>query len=118
MKWTENSRLQDKKTMQNQEKLREAILKKLKMVIDPETGADVVRMRLVEDLSIDSVGLVKYTFRPSSELCPIAIPLSLAIEKAIASVPGVQGQEIRVTGYIHAEELTALLQELELKKKV
>ena len=46
--------------------LKEAILTQLKTVIDPETGADVVRMRLVEDLIIDPDGNVSYTFRPSS----------------------------------------------------
>ena len=33
--------------------LREAILAKLGEVIDPETGVDVMRMRLIEDLQVD-----------------------------------------------------------------
>ena len=39
-------------------------------VIDPETGIDVVRMRLVEDLEVDEAGRVRYRFRPSSPFCP------------------------------------------------
>ncbi|NMC00952.1 MAG: DUF59 domain-containing protein, partial [Chloroflexi bacterium] len=53
--------------------LREQILLKLVEVIDPETGVDVLRMQLVEDLEVDELtGRVSYSFRPSSPLCPLA----------------------------------------------
>jgi metal-sulfur cluster biosynthetic enzyme len=48
--------------------LREAIVEQLKTVIDPETGADVIRMRLVENLVVEVDGQVSYTFHPSSPL--------------------------------------------------
>ena len=89
--------------------LRSDILERLKTVIDPETGADVVHMRLVENLSIDVSGQVTYTFRPSSPLCPIAVFLVQQIKAAVAAVPGVTGQKIEVTGYVAAEELTQLI---------
>ena len=92
--------------------LREAILEKLATVIDPETGVDVVRMRLIEDLDVKEDGRVTYKFRPSSPLCPIAVPLSIMIQNAVASVAGVSGQEMQVVGYIQAAELTALLGEM------
>ena len=92
--------------------LREAILQRLSSVIDPETGVDVVRMRLIEDLEVDEEGVVRYKFRPSSPLCPIAVPLALAIRQAVAEVEGVTGQEIEVVGYLRAAELNALLREL------
>lgn len=84
------------------------IVKRLKGVIDPETGADVMRMRLVEDLIVDK-GAVAYTFRPSSPLCPIAVSLVQEIKGAVSAVPGVQTQKITVTGYVAAEELTNLI---------
>ncbi len=93
------------------EDLHEAILDKLSMVIDPETGIDVVRMRLIEDLTVDENGRVSYKFRPSSPLCPIAVPLSLMIQKAVAEVEGVSGQEFQIVGYLRAEELTRWIQE-------
>lgn len=94
------------------EKLRHAILEKLSTVIDPETGVDVVRMRLIEELTVDEHGGVTYKFRPSSPLCPIAVPLSLMIQNAVASVPGVTKQDMEIVGYIQAEKLTALLREM------
>jgi metal-sulfur cluster biosynthetic enzyme len=89
--------------------LRETILARLQTVIDPETGADVVRMRLVEDLVVDADGAVSYTFHPSSPLCPIAVYLVQQIKSAVATIPGVQAQIIEVTGYVAAEELTKLI---------
>jgi len=92
-----------------QETLKRAIIHQLQQVIDPETGADVWRMRLVEELQVSDTGHVSCRFRPSSPLCPIAVPLAQLIQAAINQVPGVSGQDIQVVGYIHADLLTQLL---------
>jgi metal-sulfur cluster biosynthetic enzyme len=97
--------------MKGSEKTKAAIIKRLSTVIDPETGVDVVRMKLIEDLEVNEDGLVSYKFRPSSPLCPIAIPLSLVIHQAVSEVEGVSGQEFEIVGYLGAAQLTALLQE-------
>jgi metal-sulfur cluster biosynthetic enzyme len=97
--------------MSNSAQLRAAILNRLSTVIDPETGVDVVRMYLVEDLTVDAAGCVSYKFRPSSFLCPLAVSLSLKIKRAIAEVEGVTDQEITVVGYIYAYKLTELLRQ-------
>lgn len=86
-----------------------AITERWKKVIDPETGADGVRMRLVEDLKVDSHGQVSYTFQPSSPLCPIAVYLVQQIKQATAEIPEVAAQKITITGYVAAEELTKLI---------
>ena len=86
-----------------------AVTERLRTVIDPETQVDVVRMRLVEDLMVDTSGHASYTFRPSSPLCPIAVHLAQQIEKAVAEVPGVTSQQITVKDYIAAKHLTALI---------
>jgi metal-sulfur cluster biosynthetic enzyme len=92
--------------------LEQAIVERLRKVIDPETGADVVRMRLIEELKADQVtGRVSYHFRPSSPLCPLAVQLIVSIRDAIAAVPGVEKQQIDVVGYVRADELNALLRE-------
>lgn len=88
------------------------VTERLRQVIDPETGVDVMRMRLIEDLSVDGrTGRVSYKFRPSSPFCPLAVPLALDIRKAVAEVPGVTQQEVEVVGYVGANDLNALLRE-------
>jgi metal-sulfur cluster biosynthetic enzyme len=92
--------------------LHEAILSRLSAVIDPETGVDVVRMRLIQDLQTDAAGQVSYTFRPSSPLCPLAVYLALNIRAAVAEVPGVTQQTIQVVDYVQAQELTELINQM------
>ena len=99
--------------MADRDAVREAILTRLSTVMDPETRVDVVRMRLIEDLVVDEAGVVRYKFRPSSPLCPLAVPLALSIRKAVGQVEGVTGQEIEVVGYVGAAELNAMLRETE-----
>ena len=98
--------------MVENEELHAAILERLSSVIDPETGVDVVHMRLIEDLTVDEHGFVKYKFHPSSPLCPIAVPLSLMIQDAVSDVLGVTGQDMEIIGYKQSEELSKLLREM------
>ena len=91
------------------EKLKELIIARLRLVIDPETRADVVRMRLVENLEVTDSGQVTYIFRPSSPVCPIAVSLAQQIKQAVAQVPRVVSQTITVKGYVAAEQLTMLI---------
>jgi metal-sulfur cluster biosynthetic enzyme len=92
--------------------LKHNVTERLGQVIDPETGVDVMRMRLIEDLEVDGeTGRVRYKFRPSSPLCPLAVHLALDMRRAVAAVQGVTEQEIEVVGYVGADELNALLKE-------
>ena len=90
--------------------LKQSVTERLEQVIDPETGVDVMRMRLIENLQVQAdSGHVRYQFRPSSPLCPLAVHLALSIRDAVAEVPGVREQEIEVVGYVGAAGLNALL---------
>ena len=91
--------------------LRNRVMFKMSQVIDPETGVNVIRMRLIEELKIREDCFVSYKFRPSSPLCPLAVSLSVQIKKAVAEVEGVTGQKITVVGYVGADDLNQLLQE-------
>lgn len=97
--------------------VRARVLDRLREVIDPETGVDVVRMRLIEDLIVDDEGVARYKFRPSSPLCPLAVPLALSVREAVAEVEGVAGQEIEVVGYVRAGELNAMLRGLKQSRR-
>jgi metal-sulfur cluster biosynthetic enzyme len=68
-------------------------------------------MRLIEDLTVNGDGKVSYVFRPSSPLCPIAIPLSHAIQLAVAEVPGVTNLDAQITGFALSVDLTTWLKQ-------
>jgi metal-sulfur cluster biosynthetic enzyme len=89
--------------------LHEALLARLRNVIDPETQVDVVRMRLVENLHVKHDGWVEYTFRPSSPFCPLAVHLASLIHHAISGVPGVKGQKMNIENYVDAGSLMELI---------
>lgn len=92
--------------------IREVIMQKLTKVIDPETGVDVVKMKLIQDLQVDEELKVRYLFRPSSPLCPLAAPLALEIIQTIREVQEISGQSITVVDYIQADELNKTLKDL------
>ena len=93
----------------NPAELEQAVIEKLSEVIDPETGIDVIRMNLVQEIQFDQAGKIYYVFRPSSPLCPIAVPLALGIIDAIKEVPGITGQQITVKDYFQSEQLNEIL---------
>lgn len=100
--------------MRNPEQIHDAVIAALKNVIDPETGADVMRMRLVLDLQIHEDGTAEYVFRPSSPLCPIALTLVTAIIEAVKKTPGVKDQRVTVVDYVGADALNDILRTLPL----
>jgi len=103
--------------MNESKDIRESVINALRNVMDPETGADVVRMGLILDLEIDQNGTASYIFRPSSPLCPIALPLVLEIIEAVKNVDGVTDQKISVIDYVGADELNKILASMPLSKK-
>lgn len=93
--------------------LKEKIVDKLKSVIDPETGVDVVQMDLIKDLKVADDGKVSLKFSPSAAFCPLAYQLAFGIRDAIKEVEGVTGVEVEVINYLHADELNKVLREAE-----
>jgi len=98
------------------ETLYQKVIEALRNVIDPETGADVIRMGLVLDLNIHEDGTAEYIFRPSSPLCPIALSLVLEIIEAIKSVDGIMDQKVSIVDYVGADELNKILASMPLSK--
>jgi len=93
--------------------LLEEIKRSLARVIDPETGMDVMRMKLVRDLKVNEDGSVELIFRPSSVLCPLGFQLGINIKEAVQSVPGVASVQVQVDGFIHADQLRTILAQME-----
>jgi metal-sulfur cluster biosynthetic enzyme len=89
--------------------LKEKVEDALRGVMDPGTHLDVMRMRLIKDLSVDPDGRVHLTFQPSSPVCPMAFQLAYDIQKAVQKTDGVHDVEVKVSGYNRANELMEVL---------
>jgi metal-sulfur cluster biosynthetic enzyme len=93
--------------------LKERVEKALSGVIDPGTKLNIMRMKLVRDLTVDDENTVRLTFQPSSPVCPMAFKLAHEIQKAVQQTEGVKEVELKVAGYTRADELMALLEQTE-----
>ncbi len=77
--------------MNREEKIRE----KLKTIIDPHTGVDIVSMGLIKEIKVNG-GKARITFVPTSPYCPITGFFEEQIRKLAESVQGVKGAEVEV----------------------
>lgn len=89
--------------------LKEIVENKLKEIIDPEVGLDLVTLNTIDNLEVDEEGNVKVVFRPTTPFCPLGIQLALSIKKAIKEINGVKNVEVEVIDYVFAEQANELL---------
>lgn len=78
--------------------MKKDIMDKLREVIDPEVGLNIVDMGLIKDVTIVSEGKVKIkmSLTVPSFLCPLARYLVQNVKVAAESVPGVKEVEVEV----------------------
>ncbi|ASJ13177.1 metal-sulfur cluster assembly factor [Thermococcus thioreducens] len=91
------NREREKKTEENVELNKDVILEKLKEVIDPEIGVDIVNLGLIYELDIrpDNTVYVKMTMTTPG--CPLTMWILRAVEDKILEIPGVKDAEIELT---------------------
>ncbi|MFN3813441.1 MAG: metal-sulfur cluster assembly factor [Aquificaceae bacterium] len=65
--------------------MQEKILDRLRSVIDPHTGMDIVSMGLVKSVKMED-GYVKVVIRPTSPFCPVGGYLLQAVEDVLESM--------------------------------
>ncbi|RLF75956.1 aromatic ring hydroxylase [Thermococci archaeon] len=76
---------------------KELILERLKEVIDPEIGIDVVNLGLIYEVNVreDSTVYVKMTMTTPG--CPLTMWILQAVEQKVLEIPGVKDAEIELT---------------------
>ncbi|MBS3782128.1 MAG: iron-sulfur cluster assembly protein [Candidatus Thermoplasmatota archaeon] len=94
---------------------KEKVVERLKQVMDPETGTDVYSMGLVSDIEAESDS-VSLTFTPTSPFCPMGVQLAVNIKKSLASMEGLEEDDIDITveGHLNSEEINEKLASGEL----
>ena len=75
----------------------EMVLEKLKEVLDPEIGIDVVNLGLIYEVKVrpDNTVYVKMTMTTPG--CPLTMWILRAVEDKILEIPGVKDAEIELT---------------------
>lgn len=80
----------------------EQIREKLRGVIDPEVGMNLVEMNMIEEITVEG-DRAKIVFRPTSSFCPIAFYLAQQVKSAAESV--VKQAEVYVHGHMMEEQI-------------
>ena len=91
--------------------LKESVIQALKEVIDPGTTLDVVSMGLIKNLNVTESGEISLDFQPSSNVCPLALPLALDIHNALKKLNGVKRLSVSIIDHQKADELNKYLEE-------
>jgi metal-sulfur cluster biosynthetic enzyme len=89
--------------------MEDQVRRALSEVIDPETGLDIMRMDLIQDLRVTEDGEVSLVFSPSSPVCPMAYSLANSIKKKIESLKDVKSIRIAVENFNNADHLERLV---------
>jgi len=91
------NRERDMETEENVELSEELVLEKLKEVIDPEIGIDVVNLGLIYEVKVrpDRTVYVKMTMTTPG--CPLTMWILRAVEDKVLEIPGVKDAEIELT---------------------
>lgn len=89
--------MSEEKKVEDVKLSKEIILEKLKEVIDPEIGIDVVNLGLIYDVDVrpDNTVYVKMTMTTPG--CPLTMWLLKAVEEKVLEIPGVKDAEIELT---------------------
>lgn len=75
----------------------EMVLEKLKEVIDPEIGIDVVNLGLIYELKVNPDNTVYVKMTMTTPGCPLTMWILRAVEDKILEIPGVKDAEIELT---------------------
>jgi metal-sulfur cluster biosynthetic enzyme len=94
---TVNREREVKETEENVQLTEEMILEKLKEVMDPEIGVDVVNLGLIYEVKINPDNTVYVKMTLTTPGCPLTMWILRAVEDKILEIPGVKDVEIELT---------------------
>jgi len=84
-----------KKKVAKKDDMEKKVLEALKKAIDPETGIDVVTMKMIKGVAVKD-GVAKIKFMPTTPFCPMISVLVEEIKKAAMKVKGLKDVEVEV----------------------
>jgi ATP-binding protein involved in chromosome partitioning len=86
----------------------EELLQRLRGVIDPELGSDIVDLGMVRGVEVDPDGAVVVTIALTTSGCPLRAQIQRDIRSRIGSVPGVADVRLSWTEMTDAQRSTAM----------
>ncbi len=87
-----------------------AIYNELKEVADPELGASIVEMGLVDEISVEG-SEARITYHLTVPMCPpvMALYIGNEIKKKLFRVAGIEKAVVRVTNHYYEKQINEML---------
>jgi metal-sulfur cluster biosynthetic enzyme len=85
---------------------KEAVMKELEKVVDPEIGVPITEMQLVDTVDIQD-GNVAVEFHITTPFCPpvFAIKMAMDIKTLVSKLHGVKSVNVKVNGHYMSEKI-------------
>lgn len=86
---------------------RQAIIKELNKVVDPEVNVPITDMELVDEITIEKGGDVSITFHFTTPYCPpvFAYKIALDIKSLVSKLEGVKKVNVFLKDHYLAEKI-------------
>lgn len=90
---------------------RQAVIKELNKVVDPEVNVPITDMELVDDITIEKSGDVSVTFHFTTPYCPpvFAYKIALDIKNLVAKIDGVKNVRVFLKDHYLSEKINGEL---------
>lgn len=79
------------------EKIKEAIVEKLKSIFDPELPVNIYDLGLIYNVDVDHNGYAKITMTLTAPSCPAAQSLPVEVDQKVREVEGVTDVNVMIT---------------------
>ncbi|HYA21742.1 MAG TPA: iron-sulfur cluster assembly protein [Thermoproteota archaeon] len=91
------------------------IYEELKEVTDPEIGASIVDMGLVDEISVKD-GEARVIYHLTMPMCPppMALMIGSSIKKKIFKIGGFSKIEVKVSDHLYKDQINKVLDEMKL----
>ena len=76
--------------------LQDRVRDRLRTVLDPETGRDLLAMGMIYGIQVDEGGHVAVQMTTTTRSCPLADFLRLGVEAALQSLDGVMSVDVQL----------------------
>ncbi len=95
----------------NKNEIINEIRKRLRNVMDPEIGVNLVDGGFIRSIEVDDEGNVKIGLMLTTPYCPITYALIANVEEAARTVKGVKNVNVEIVGFGIPPELERLMEE-------
>jgi len=95
----------------NKEEIVNEIKRRLRNVMDPEIGVNLVDGGFIRSIEVDDEGNVRIGLMLTTPFCPITYVLIASVEEAVKTIKEVKSVDVEIVGFGIPPELEKIMEE-------